>query len=132
MLIRLVVLGGLIIALTGLGGPAEGDSGGELAMALADLSLRQNVVVLKKSCSGCGCGWGKDKLSKLARRQKVYKATIMSQRQSELVPTDAKAKVSGIPFLQDPWRNCMVSQPTRRLYRYRLGDSPRAFYCCLQ
>lgn len=44
MLIRLVVLGGLIIALTGLGGPAEGDSGGELAMALSNPSLRQNVV----------------------------------------------------------------------------------------
>lgn len=40
MLIRLVVLGGLIITLTGLDGPAEGDSGGELAMAQSSPSLR--------------------------------------------------------------------------------------------
>lgn len=46
MLIRLVVLGGLIIALTGLGGPAEGDSGGELAMAQSNPSLRPKCCSL--------------------------------------------------------------------------------------
>jgi hypothetical protein len=45
MLMRLFVLGGRIIALTGRGGAPEGDSGGELAIALMIPSLRQNVEV---------------------------------------------------------------------------------------
>lgn len=45
MLMRLVVLGGLIIALTGLEGPPDGDPGGELAIALIRPSLRQNAAV---------------------------------------------------------------------------------------
>lgn len=50
---RLFVLGGRIIALTGRGGMPEGDPGGELAMALLYPSLRQNVVVIMtKSCEG--------------------------------------------------------------------------------
>lgn len=45
MLIRLVVLGGLISALTGREGMPAGDPGGELAMALRNPSLRQNTTV---------------------------------------------------------------------------------------
>lgn len=45
MLIRLFVRGGRITALIGLGGMPAGDPGGELAMALLILSLRQNMVV---------------------------------------------------------------------------------------
>jgi hypothetical protein len=45
MLMRLFVLGGLIIALTGLGGLPEGDPGGELAIALLIPSLRQNAEI---------------------------------------------------------------------------------------
>ena len=44
MLILLVVLGGLIIALTGREGMPAGDSGGELAMAPERRSLRQNTT----------------------------------------------------------------------------------------
>ena len=44
MLIRLVVRGGRIIALTGLEGMPAGDSGGELAMAPENPSLRQNTT----------------------------------------------------------------------------------------
>jgi hypothetical protein len=43
MLMRLFVLGGLITALTGLGGLPEGDPGGELAIALLKPWLRQNA-----------------------------------------------------------------------------------------
>jgi hypothetical protein len=45
MLMRLFVLGGLIIALTGLGGLPEGDPGGELAITLLSPSLRQNAEI---------------------------------------------------------------------------------------
>jgi hypothetical protein len=45
MLMRLVVLGGLIIALTGREGMPAGDPGGELAMALKNPSLRQNTMM---------------------------------------------------------------------------------------
>jgi hypothetical protein len=45
MLMRLFVLGGLIIALTGLGGLPEGDPGGELAITLLIPSLRQNAEI---------------------------------------------------------------------------------------
>lgn len=44
MLMRLFVRGGRIIPLMGLA-PILGDPGGELAMALWDLMLRQNVVI---------------------------------------------------------------------------------------
>jgi hypothetical protein len=45
MLIRLVVLGGLIIALTGREGTPAGDPGGELAMARSNPFLRQNTLL---------------------------------------------------------------------------------------
>jgi hypothetical protein len=47
MLIRLFVLGGRIIALTGRG--PEGEPGGELAIALCNPSLRQNVGIVRLS-----------------------------------------------------------------------------------
>jgi hypothetical protein len=49
ILMRLFVLGGRIIALTGRGGAPEGDSGGELAIALMNPSLRQNMALVKVS-----------------------------------------------------------------------------------
>ena len=49
MLMRLFVLGGRIIALTGRDGMPWGDPGGELAIALSIPSLRQNVVGVKMS-----------------------------------------------------------------------------------
>lgn len=103
ILIRLVVLGGLIIALRGRGGPAEGDSGGELAMAQLNLSLRPKCSY----CSSVVLWWGLDcqivnrfGAVLTGRRIKVYKAAVMSQsRSSESVSTDAK--VSGSPFPKD-------------------------------
>jgi hypothetical protein len=48
MLIRLFVLGGLIIALTGREGMPAGDPGGELAIALKNPSLRQNTTTVER------------------------------------------------------------------------------------
>jgi hypothetical protein len=48
MLIRLFVLGGLIIALTGREEMPAGEPGGELAIALKNPSLRQNTTVVER------------------------------------------------------------------------------------
>ena len=73
MLIRLVVLGGRIIALTGRGGMPEGDPGGELAIALIESFVATKWDDGEKEIVGSG-----DTYDALVRRGEERLQSVLS------------------------------------------------------